>query len=91
MPRPDYSALDRADETRIYIYIRMLADHMKGLFAKYYNRGERMVVDECVVPFRGRPGLAKIKNMSKMWGVKLWLLSEATIFTWIVRIGVMLL
>ena len=72
-PSPDDPTRDRAYK------IRMLVNHMKKTFTKLYNCGENVVVDECVIPYRGRLAISQyFKDKPVKWGVKLWMLCDST-------------
>lgn len=71
-PRPDDPTRDRAFK------IRYLVDYMKVRFKLIYVCGENVVVDECVVPFRGWLGIKQyFKDKPVKWGIKLWMLCDS--------------
>lgn len=71
---------DGADPTRDRAFkIRSLVNHMKEAFQKYYECSENIVIDEYVVPFRGRLGIKLyFKDKPVKWGIKLWMLCDST-------------
>ena len=59
--------------------VRNLIGQMKNLFPKYYECSEEIVIDECVVQFRGRLGMKLyFKDKPVRWVIKLWMLCDST-------------
>ena len=63
--------------------IRPLITHCSQKFKSVYNPGEKFVIDESLMPFRGRLGFRQyIPNKTHKYGVKFYKLCSPNSYTW---------
>jgi len=67
--------------------VRPLFDKLEGKYQKIFTPGEHIVIDETLIPWRGRLIFRQyIPNKAHKYGIKLFKLCSSTGYTWAMKI-----